>query len=157
MSDELRKILASVFRTGKGQKLSKTEMRNLLIFNLRWFDPDNAKEVVSAAISSGYVEAGPDGMLSPTFEVEKVPLEIDYRPPRELDVKKLVKPLFERMIEALIEGGLDKKEVVRSINRKAEELTLLFPAAAVHVGLGRGTDMSRFYGEVENFLLYGDR
>ncbi|MGA1866155.1 MAG: DUF2240 family protein [Thermoplasmatota archaeon] len=157
MSDDLRKILAAIFRLGKGTTLSRTEMVNLMIYNLRWFDPEGARKVIQAGSQSGLLRTGTDGQMSPTFEMTDVENDIGWEPPKDIDLAKMVRPLIERLINAVEEAGMDKKEAVRSINRTSEELVLLFPAAAIHVGIEKGADMSRFYNEVENFILYGDR
>ncbi len=155
--DELRSIVASVFKMGKGSSLTRTEMRNILIYNLRWFDPDKATSVVDAAAASGYLRTGPDSRLSPTFDMGSTFVDVAYRPPQDLDVSTLVRPLLDRMIETVVRSGLERKEAVRTINKRVGELRLLFPCAVIQVGLERGVDMSPFYVEVEDQILYGDR
>ena len=154
MSDELKNILASIFRMGKGSSLSRVEMRNLLVYNLRWFSPEKADRVVESAISSGLVRTEKDGMIVPAFDISSVKLDIDYTPPRDLDLEKMVRPLFERLIDTIMTTGLDRKETVRSINKKVTELNMIFPCAAVFVGIERGADMSAFYPEIENSILF---
>ncbi|MBN1389371.1 MAG: DUF2240 family protein [Candidatus Thermoplasmatota archaeon] len=157
MTDDLKRILAAIFRLGKGTTLSRTEMVNLMIYNLRWFDPKGAKKVIQAGSQSGLLKAGTDGQMSPTFDIGEIEHDMGWEPPKDLDLGRIVKPLMERLINAVEEAGMDRREAVKSINRASEELNLLFPAAAVHVGSEKGADMSMFYNEVENFLLYGDR
>ena len=157
MSEELKKILTAIFRLGKGTSLTKTEMVNLMIYNLRWFDPKGAKAVIQAGFQSGLLKAETEGQMSPTFDIDEVDTDVDWEPPKDLDLGKIVRPLMERLISAVEEAGLDKKDAVRTINRTSEELNLLFPAAAVYVGIEKGAEMSRFFHEVENFILYGDR
>ena len=157
MSEELKKILTAIFRLGKGTSLTKTEMVNLMIYNLRWFDPKGAKAVIQAGFQSGLLKAETEGQMAPTFDGDEVDTDVEWEPPKDLDLGKIVRPLMERLISAVEEAGLDKKEAVRSINRTSEELNLLFPAAAVYIGIEKGADMSRFFHEVENFILYGDR
>jgi hypothetical protein len=142
---------------GKGASLSKMEMRNLLVYNLRWFGPDEGDRIIKAAISSGLVQSDSEGSLNPTFDMSTVEVEVDYEPAKNLDTEKLVRPLFERLIESITSTGLDRKEAVRIINRKAEELNLLFPCAAIFVGIERGANMSMFYSEVENSIRFGER
>jgi hypothetical protein len=157
MTDDLKRIVASVFKLGKGSALTRTELVNLMIYNLRWFDPEEAKIVIQAGFQAGHLKMRGDGQIIPTFEIDDVDMEVDWEPSGDMDLGKMVKPLMERLILAVEDAGMEKKEAVRSINRTAEELKLLFPAAAIHVGLEKGADMSRFYGEVENFILYGER
>ncbi|MCU0798454.1 MAG: DUF2240 family protein [Candidatus Thermoplasmatota archaeon] len=155
--DELRSIVAAVFKLGNGSSLTRTEMRNILIYNLRWFDPDKAANVVDAAAASGYLQTGPDSRLTPTFDMGSTVVDVAYRPPKDLETSTLVRPLLERMIETVIRSGLDRKEAVRTINKRVGELRVLFPCAVIQVGLERGADMSPFYAEVEDQILYGER
>lgn len=155
--DDLRSIVAAVFKLGKGSSLTRTEMRNILIYNLRWFDPDKATSIVEAAAMSGYLRIGPDMGLTPSFDMGTTIVDVAYRPPRDLDVSTLVRPLLERMIDTVVRSGLDRKEAVRTINKRVSELRLLFPCAVIQVGLERGADMSPFFSEVEDQILYGER
>ncbi|MFO8051440.1 MAG: DUF2240 family protein [Thermoplasmatota archaeon] len=157
MSDDLKKMLAAVFKMGKGESLTKVEMTNLMIYNLRWFDPEGAKTVIKAGIHAGYLKKHGDNDIIPTFDPDEVETETGWEPPKDLNLKTMVRPLIERLIETVLEAGLEKKEAIRLINRVSEENGLLFAASAVHVGLDHGADMSGYYDEVENFILYGDR
>ncbi len=157
MTDDLKLIVVSTFRMGKGSSLSKVEMRNLLVYNLRWFGPEEADRIIQAAFSSGLIQTDMEGNVTPTFDISEVEISVGYEPPEDLDTEKLVRPLFERLIEAITRTGLDRKEGVRAINRKAEELNLLFPCAAIYIGIERGAEMSMFYSEVENSIRFGER
>lgn len=157
MSQDLKRIIASVFKMGKGEALTKMEIRNLLVYNLRWFKPDEADAVIKAGLSSGALQHGEEGDLIPSFDIDAIEIEVGYSPPKDLDMKKMIRPLFERLIEAIQTTGLEKREVIRSINRKADELNLLFPCAALYVGIDRGVDMTRFYSEVDNTIRFGER
>ncbi len=157
MTDDLKRIIAAVFKLGKGDSLSRIEMINLMIYNLRWFDPEIARVVIQAGFQSGYLQKDPEGRILPLFNINEVEMDVDWEPPADLDISQMVRPLMERLISTVESAGMEKKEAVRSINRTAEELNLVFPAAALHVGMEKGADMSRFYNEVENFILYGDR
>ena len=157
MSQDLKRIIASVFKMGKGEALTTMEIKNLLVYNMRWFKPDDANAVIKAGLSSGLLQHGDGGDLIPSFDIDEVEIEVGYSPPKDLDMKKMIRPLFERLIEAVQATGLDKRETIRSINRKADELNLLFPCAAIYVGVIRGADMSRFYSEVDNSIRFGER
>ena len=157
MNEELMRIMASVFQMGKGSSLTKVEIKNLLVYNLRWFDPDDASLVIMAALSSGTVQSDINGEITPTFDLDDVKIDVGYTPPKDLDTRSMVRPLFERLIEAVMRTGLDKKETIRSINRKGDEKNLLFPCSAIYVGSERGANMSIFYPEVLNSIRFGDR
>ncbi len=157
MTEDLKKILASIFKIGKGDGLTKKEIENILSYSLRWFDPDGSRKVISAAVGSGLIQLNPDQMYIPIFDPEEVEMEVGYTPPKDIDLSNLTRPLIERLIEAVMTSGMKKREVVKEINRMGEEKGLLFPAAAIYVGISHGVDMSPFYNEAENFIMYGDR
>lgn len=157
MTDDLKMIVVSIFKMGKGESLSKMEMRNLIVYNLRWFGPEEGDRIIQAALSSGMVQTDKDGKITPTFDINEIDVNVDYEPPKGLDTEKLIRPLFERLIESITRTGMDRKEAVRSINRKAEEYNLLFPCAALYIGIERGARMSMFYAEVEHSIRFGER
>ena len=91
-----------------------------------------------------------------SFDPEIITLEPDYSPDPNLDLDEMMKPLIERLIEAICDQNLARKDAVKMINHMGEELNLLFPAAAIHVGISRGRDMSEFYNEVNTFIINGE-
>jgi hypothetical protein len=157
VTDDLRKIVTSVFRSGKGSSLSTVEFVNTLSLTLRFFTLEKAKKVHQASIRSGLILPDSSGRFVPAFDIEGAEVEPDYRPPDDLDVDMLSRPLSDRLIEAVCRRGMDRKDAIKAINRTSESLNLVFAAAAVHVGIENGIDMSAFYGEVETTLLVPQR
>jgi hypothetical protein len=155
MSDELKKIIGAVFKLSGEIPLSRQEMINLFVFNLKFFDHDGARAAIDAAKGSGYLKILENGNMETTFDLSELELPPDYRPPDNLDISALSRPLVERLINTIMESGMEKKEAVRSITKISETKNLLFPAAAIFVGLERGIDMSPFFREVENFIIHG--
>jgi len=71
VTDDLKRILSAIFKLGKGTGLSKTEMVNLMIYNLRWFDPQGARSIVKAGFQSGLLKTEAEGQIIPTFDIIK--------------------------------------------------------------------------------------
>lgn len=155
MTDELKKVIGAAFRLTGGGPLSPQEMANILAFKLKYFDPPTSRSAIEAARSSGYLKTLENNHLEPTFDISSMDISPDYQPPQDLDVRKLSKPLVERLMDTIMESGMEKQEAARSINKASETYNLLFPAAAIFVGMERGVDMSPFFEEVENFVLHG--
>jgi hypothetical protein len=153
LSEDLKKIVSSVYRSGKGTALSMVEFVSILSYNLRFFPPDKARKVHQAALGSGLLLPDSQGMFSPSFTVGSVTIEPDYRPPPDLNIETLNRSLSDRLIDAVCRRGMDKKDAIKAINRTSEALGLLFAASAIHVGIEGGADMSVFYGEVETSFL----
>jgi hypothetical protein len=153
LSEDLKRIVTSVYRSGKGTTLSMVEFVSILSYTLRFFAPDKARKVHQAAMGSGLLLPDGQGMFAPSFPLESVTVEPDYRPPADLNVDSLNRSLSDRLIDAVCRKGMDKKDAIKTINRTSESLGLLFAASAIHVGIEGGLDMSVFYGEVESSLL----
>ena len=157
MKDQLRRISAHVFERAGTDKLSRSEFINLLSHDLRWFKPEDSKSVLSGALKAGILKLDDERMLTPAFKMEDETTDDGYKPPRDLDLSQLDRPLIERWIETVAGPGMDKRGVVRNVNSIAEEYNLLFPAAALYYGIRSGRDMSRYYNEVHHFILHGER
>ena len=156
MKEEIGKIVTAIFNIAGGGPLSRREFINILAHNLRWFDPETSKKLLNAAVRSARIRVTPDGMLERAFDPDTVTLEADYTPDPSLDLDEMTKPLIERLIEAVCDQNLPRKDAVKMINHVGEELNLLFPAAAIHVSISRGRDMSEFYNEVNTFIINGE-
>lgn len=153
MSEELKRIVASVYRSGAGESLSTVEFVNILSYNLRFFPPDRARKVHQAALGSGLLRPEEGGMFKPSFPVENVSIPLEYRPNPDMNIEALNRSLSDRLIERVCDLGMDRKEAIRAINRTSETLNLLFPAAAIYLCVEGGKDMSMFYTEVETSFL----
>jgi hypothetical protein len=153
LTDDLKRIVSAVYRSGKGGTLSTVEFVNILSYNLRFFTPDRAKKVHQAALGSGLLLPDGSGSFSPSFRVEEVQVEPDYRPAPDLSLETLTRSMSDRLIDMICRSGMEKKDAIKAINRTSENLNLMFAAAAVHVAIESGSDMSAFYNEVETSFL----
>lgn len=153
MTDQLRRIVAAVYRSGKGGPLSRVEFTGILSYNLRFFPPDKANKVHKVALGTGLLRPQGQNMYVPTFPPGSVEIEPDYRPDPDIDLDAFNRSLSERLIDAVCGPGMDRREAIKRINRTAESLNLLFPAAAIYTGIDERRDMSGFYAEVESSLI----
>jgi hypothetical protein len=157
MTGPLKKVVASVYRSGKGGPLSKVEFVGILSYNLRFFDPAKAGKLHKVAVGTGLLRPQGQNMYVPTFPADTIEIEPDYRPDPGMDLDSFNRSLSERLIDAVCGSGLERRDAIKNINRMAESLNLLFPAAAIYVGIEEGRDMSGFYTEVESVLLAPSR
>ncbi|MDG6223939.1 MAG: DUF2240 family protein [Candidatus Thermoplasmatota archaeon] len=153
MSEDLKRIVASVYSSGARGSLSTIEFVNILSYNLRFFPPDRARKVHQAALGSGLLRPEEGGMFRPSFPLEEAEVPPDYRPNPDMNIESLNRSLSERLIESVCDIGMNRKEAIKAINRTAESLNLLFPAAAIYLCVEEGKDMSMFLTEVESTFL----
>jgi hypothetical protein len=103
-----------------------------------WFSPDQAKRLIDVAVSDGLVERTDEG-LEATFAVESVEIPEGFAPDEELLVERSP---FERVLEAVVAAGVEKREAVARINELQRELGVTVEVAAVVFARRQGVDVS---------------
>jgi len=157
VSDDLKKVVASVYLSRNGGPLSTVEFVGILSYNLRFFTHDKAQAVHRVALGSGLLTPQGQNMYVPSFDPGSLEVEPDFRPDPDMDLERYDRSLSERLIEAVCGPGLARKDAIRLINRAAESMNLLFPAAAIYVGIDHGRDMSSFFSEVQSTFIAPSR
>jgi len=134
----LRTVVAAPFRgAGKGE-LAESEFVVALSLDRDWFSPDQAARVVDLAVGAGLLSRDGDD-LRPEFEPESVEIPGGFTPDESMLVEQSP---FERIVEALVAAGVEKREAVAGINRLQAELDVTVEAAAVVFARRRGLDVS---------------
>lgn len=147
----LRTVVAAPFR-GKGRaRLAESEFVVALSLDRDWFSPDQASRVVELAVDAGLLER--DGEeLAPAFDPEDVPVPGGFAPDESMLVERSP---FELVVDALVAGGVEKREAVAGINRLQAELDVTVEAAAVVYAAREGVDVSVAAGAARAKLLDG--
>jgi|Deesub1362A_J573_1020465.scaffolds.fasta_scaffold00082_23 hypothetical protein len=118
--EEMKKVIASVFRKVGKQSVSMNDFVFCLSFDFRWCPPDEAREFVKRGLAEGLLEAD-DNVFTPTFDLDGVDVPVAYRPPKEVFSKP---DLFERILSRLCKK-MEKKEAISRINSLQERLKIL--------------------------------
>jgi len=106
-------------RKGK-DALKDTEFILALSLDLKWFNPEQAKIILSEAQKSGLLKREGE-LVRPSFDISRVEIPSGFKP-EPVNLEK--KPIFERIIERIIVGtGIEKRKVIAMINKKQEELS----------------------------------
>jgi hypothetical protein len=134
----LRVAVAAPFRRAGTRRMEESAFVVALSLDRDWFSPDQAKRLIDVAVSEGLVERT-DGGLEATFAVESVELPEDFVPDEELLVERSP---FERVLEAIVSSGVEKREAVARINELQRELGVTVEVAAVVFARRRGIDVS---------------
>ena len=147
----LRTVVAAPFRSRGRSKLAESEFVVALSLDRDWFSPDQASRVVDLAEGEGLLERADDELV-PTFEPEEVDVPASFRPDESLLVDRSP---FERIVDALVAAGVEKREAVAGINRLQADLGLTIEAAAVVFARRRGVDVSAAAEAARTALLDG--
>jgi hypothetical protein len=106
-------------RKGK-DALKDTEFILALSLDLKWYNPEQAKIILSEATKSGLLKRE-DELVRPSFDISRIEIPFGFKP-EPLSLEK--KPIFDRIIDRIIVGtGIEKRKVIAMINKKQEELS----------------------------------
>lgn len=112
--NDLEKTIAQAFRLRGKSRLNRTEFTLVLAYELKWFTPDESKDVIEAALKQGMLkEEG--GKLIPAFNVKSTEVPRDFKPGKDILKEK---SLLEATIELLETTGLDRATILKMIEEK---------------------------------------
>ncbi|PWB54749.1 MAG: DUF2240 domain-containing protein [Candidatus Methanoperedenaceae archaeon] len=116
MSDLTYTVSMPFKRKGK-DAMKDMEFILALSLDLKWFNPEQAKIILSEAQKSGLLKREGD-LVRPTFDISGIEIPSGFKP----ELEKM--PIFDRIIERIIAGaGIDKRKVIAMINKKQEDLS----------------------------------
>lgn len=136
MSDLTYTVSMPFKRKGK-DALKDTEFVLALSIDLKWFNPEQAKLVLSDAEKSGLLKREGE-LVRPSFDLSRIEIPSGFKP-EPVSIPK--KSIFDRTIERIITGtGIEKRKVVAMINKKQEELSkqVVIEVSAILVAIENG-------------------
>jgi hypothetical protein len=147
---QLRPIVAYPFKKQGQETIAENDVVVALSMDRGWFDPEGAEACLEAAVGEGLVERVDGGDdLRVTFDYAGVDVPNDVDPDPSILESRSV---FEVAVDRLVQGGLDKRDAVATINGVQDELGLTVEVAALLVARRRGAEVSdlvtRVRGEV---------
>ena len=119
MSDLTYTVSMPFKRRGK-DALKEMEFILALSLDMKWFNPEQAKIILSDALKSGLLKR--DGeLVCPSFDITKIEIPSGWKPgPVVVDNKTI----FDRIIDRIIQGTkIEKRKVIAMINKKQEEFS----------------------------------
>lgn len=115
--NELETTVAKAYKLRGKSRLNRTEFTFALSYELKWFTPEESKEVLDAALKQGLLkEEG--GKLVPTFNVKNVEVPTDFKPTTGILKGK---SLLDRMLDQLATAGIDRETALEMIGKKQKE------------------------------------
>ncbi|MFD1585381.1 DUF2240 family protein [Halorientalis brevis] len=144
----LRTAVATPFRQQGRDRMGKSEFVVALSLDRDWFSPDQAKRLLDVAASEGLVERA-DGEVAVTFDLDEVTVPDGFVPDESILQERST---FERVLDAIVDAGVQKQEAVAAINSLQADLGVTVEAAAVVYARRQEIDVSeladRALGEI---------
>ncbi len=147
---ELEKTVAKAFKLRGKARLSRTEFTFALAYELKWFTPEESKEVLDMALKQGLLkESG--GKLSPTFNVKTIEVAEGFKP---ADVLK-GKSLLDEILDLLAGAGVDRNAAPDMVEKKRNDYGgLITPeTAALIIAKEKNLDVEPYIDEAYRQLL----
>ncbi len=136
----LRRAVAAPFHQRGVDRMSESEFVVALSLDRDWFSPDQAKRLVDVATGEGLLDRDGDDVVA-TFDTGGVEIPDGFVPDESVVQERST---FERVLDAVVDGGVEKQEAVASINRLQANLGVHIEAAAVLYARQQGVDVTEF-------------
>jgi len=133
----LRRTVAAPFQQRGVEQFPESEFVVALSLDRDWFSPDQAKRLLDVAEGEGLIERSDDAVTL-AFAAGEVAVPDDFAPDEAVLQERSV---FERVLDALIDAGVEKQAAVAGSNRLQAELGLTLAAAAVVYARREGVDV----------------
>ena len=134
----LRRAVAVPFHQRGVEELTESEFVVALSLDRDWFSPDQAKRLLDVASGEGLLERDDDAVRV-TFDPLSVDVPEDFRPDESILQRRTT---FERLLEAIVDAGVEKQTAVAEINQLQADLAISLEAAAAVYGRRRGVDVT---------------
>jgi len=134
----LRRAVAAPFRQRGIDRMSESEFVVALSLDRDWFSPDQAKRLVDVATGEGLLDRTGDDVVT-TFDTGAVEIPDGFEPQESVLRERST---FERVLEAVVDAGVEKQEAVAAINRLQADLGVTIEAAAVLYARRQGLEVT---------------
>ena len=133
----LRSAVAAPYQSRGERRLAESEFVVALSLDRNWFSPDQATRLADVAVGEGLLHREDEGLV-PTFDPESVAIPEGFSPGEDLLQRRST---FERVLDALVENGIEKRRAVAEINQLQQSLAVTIEAAAVLYARRRDVDV----------------
>jgi hypothetical protein len=134
----LRRAVAAPFQQRGVEHMTESEFVVALSLDRDWFSPDQAKRLVDVAASEGLLERA-DDEVTIAFDSMSVTVADDFEPDESVLQQRTT---FERLLDTIVDSGIEKQTAVAEINRLQAELAISVEAAAALYGRRNGVDVT---------------
>jgi len=136
----LRRVVAAPFRQRGVESMTESKFVVALSLDRDWFSADQAKRLVDVAVGEGLLERQ-DEEIVVTFDPNTVEIDPAFAPDESVLKQRTT---FERVLDALVDSGVDKQTAVAGINSLQADLAITVEAAAILYARRQGIDVEEF-------------
>ncbi|MFB6123680.1 MAG: DUF2240 family protein [Haloferacaceae archaeon] len=147
----LEVAVAVPFRQQGATRMGEGEFVVALSLDRDWFSPDQAKRLIDVATGRGLLSRD-DGDLVVEFDPADVSVPEGFTPDESVLREQST---FERVLDSLVDAGVDKQEAVAAINERQRALGVTIEAAAVVYARQQGLDVGDAADRVRRELKEG--
>lgn len=133
----VRVAVAAPFKQAGRDRLRENEFVVALSLDRDWMSPDQATRLVDIATGEGLLDREDDHLV-PTFDPATVTVPDGFTPDETVFQQRSV---FERLLSAVVDDGMEKREAVAEINSLQDELGVTIEAAAAVFARERGLEV----------------
>lgn len=133
----LRVVVAAPFKGAGRDRMGEQAFVVALSLDRDWVSPDQAKRLVDIGERSGLLERDGDDLVA-TFPYDEVAIPEDFEPDASIFRERSV---FERVLDALVDAGMDRQSAVAAINERQQALGVTAEVAAVLTARVEGVDV----------------
>jgi len=144
----LKTAVAAPYRQRGTDRMAESEFVVALSLDRSWFSPDQAKTLVDVATSEGLLERDEDDLVV-AFDAAATTVPDGFAPDEDILRSRST---FERLLDAVVESGVEKQTAVAGINALQSELGVTLDTAAVLYARREGVDVDGIAVEVREEL-----
>jgi hypothetical protein len=133
----LKTAVAAPYRQRGTDRLAESEFVVALSLDRNWFSPDQAKTLVDVATSEGLLERDGDDLVT-AFDAAATTVPDGFRPDEDILQSRST---FERLLDAVVEAGVEKQTAVAGINALQSDLGVTLETAAVVYARSEGVEV----------------
>ena len=134
----LRRAVAVPFRQRGVEQMTESEFIVALSLDRDWFSPNQAERLVTVAAGEGLLDRSDDDDVVIQFDPAAVEIPEEFDPDESILKQRTT---FERVLEAIVDSGVEKQTAVAEINKLQSELAVTIEAAAVLYGRQHGVEL----------------
>jgi hypothetical protein len=144
----LKTAVAAPFRQRGTDRMGESEFVVALSLDRDWFSPDQAKTLVDVAEGEGFVTRDGDDLVV-GFDPGTVDIPDGFVPSEDVLQSRST---FERLLEAVVSTGVEKRTAVGEINALQSEIGVTVETAAVLYARSEGIEVADLAADVREEL-----
>lgn len=159
MVSELKKIISFVFNRSGKTELSFSDLYLSLSFELRWFNPNDAKNFIKIAINKNLLNKKGD-LFSPSFDFVKIPIQKDFSPSKEFNfydenfIENEILNISDKLINKIVEKtGIKISDILKEIKVYEKKFNVTNDIATLLIAKKFDITLNEYYEEIEKNII----